>query len=122
MRLARDRSRTISIVSKKQTVSFQRVCTLRSVSPDGAVTMSRALLRLPALLALLGFGRAHAYSLVRSGLLMPPVRLGARSVAWPSDEADQYIDAKVRGATDAELRELVARLVAARAAANEAAV
>lgn len=73
--------------------------------------MSQALLRLPACCERLGLSRASVYSLIRCGLLTPPVRLGTRSVAWPSGEIDQYVDAKIRGADNDELRDLVARLV-----------
>ncbi|MFT4047967.1 MAG: AlpA family phage regulatory protein [Solimonas sp.] len=80
--------------------------------------MHNNLLRLPALCSRLGFGRAHIYALIRDGLLMPPIRLGARSVAWPSNEADDYIAAKIRGAGNDELRALVSRLTKARAVAG----
>lgn len=76
--------------------------------------MDIALLRLPALSARLGIGRASIYSHIATGLLMPPVKLGLRTVAWPSDEVSEYIAAKVRGASNEELRALVGHLVAAR--------
>lgn len=54
------------------------------------------------------------YSQVAAGLLPPPVRLGDRAVGWPADEIGQVISARIAGATDAELIELVAGMVAAR--------
>ncbi|MFT4047934.1 MAG: AlpA family phage regulatory protein [Solimonas sp.] len=83
-----------------------------------APTFGTHLCRFPELSACIGLGRTQIYSLIRDGLLMPPVRLGAQSVAWPSDEVDTYVKAKIRGASNDELRALVARLVAARATAG----
>jgi prophage regulatory protein len=70
--------------------------------------------RFPEFSARLGHCRSQIYNLIRNGLLMPPIRLSVRAVAWPSYETERYIAAVVRGASDAELRELVASLVAAR--------
>lgn len=52
---------------------------------------------------------------------MPPVKVGARAVAWPSDEVDRWVMARVRGASDCEMRQLVTDLVAARTNAGTAA-
>lgn len=46
--------------------------------------------------------------------MTPPVLLGARSVGWPEHEIDAILLARIAGKTDAEIRELVAKLDAAR--------
>lgn len=76
------------------------------------------LFRFPDFSARIGLGRTQIYSLIHDGLLMPPVRLAAQAVAWPSDEVDAYVSAKIRGASNDELRALVARLMAARTTAG----
>ncbi|MDM4770848.1 AlpA family transcriptional regulator [Solimonas sp. SE-A11] len=83
--------------------------------------MSIALLKAPALCGRLGCSRAHAYALVKDRLLMRPIHLTQRAVAWPSNEVDEYIAAKVRGASADELRDLVQRLEQARTAPREVA-
>jgi hypothetical protein len=49
----------------------------------------------------------------------PPAHVGRLSV-WPSDEIDTIQRAIIRGATDAELREIVRGLVRGRAGAMPA--
>jgi prophage regulatory protein len=57
---------------------------------------------------------ASIYNLINAGLWTKPVRIGQRSVGWPSDEVIAISRARVAGATDEQLRELVARLHAKR--------
>ena len=73
-----------------------------------------ALLRKRAVLDRVGFGHAHLYNEIRDGRFTKPVKLTSRSSAWPSNEVDLIVRAYVRGATDAELKQLVRELEAAR--------
>jgi prophage regulatory protein len=69
--------------------------------------MSVSLLRLPAVLARTGLGRASVYEKIKLGKFPKPVLLGARSVAWPSDEIDAWISSRIlaaRSAGDASKR------------------
>lgn len=77
-----------------------------------------ALLRLPDVLARVGVGRALVYRQIADGLFTKPVKLTARSSAWPSTEVDALVAAKIRGATELELKEIVRQLHAARAEAG----
>jgi prophage regulatory protein len=43
-----------------------------------------------------------------------PVKLGARAAAWPSDEVEAIVQARIAGAKDADLRKLVDKLHAQR--------
>lgn len=72
------------------------------------------ILRLPEVKAWLGVGRSMVYSQVAARLLPPPIRLGLRAVGWSSDEIGQVVAARIAGATEAEIAELVAGMVAAR--------
>ena len=59
---------------------------------------------------------ASIYNNINAGLWTRPVRIGQRSVGWPSDEVIAVNKARIAGATDEQLRELVIRLHAKRSA------
>jgi prophage regulatory protein len=59
-------------------------------------------------------GRSTIYRDVQLGLLPPPISLGARCSGWLAHEIDAIITARATGATDDEIRAIVARLVAER--------
>lgn len=56
--------------------------------------------------------RSHAtiYNAVKAGLFPQAVPLGVRTVGWPSDEVETVLAARVAGADDTELRDLVQQL------------
>lgn len=68
------------------------------------------LLRLPAVMAERGRGRASTYNDVKAGLLTAPVKVGANAVAWPAGEIRRLNEARIAGKADAEIRELVRQL------------
>ena len=72
------------------------------------------LLRIAGLKAKTKLGRSTCLSQVSDNLLPPPIRIGARAVAWVECEVDGVVKARVEGRTPEQLRELVAVLVAAR--------
>ncbi len=72
--------------------------------------------RFPATAAALAKSRAGLYAAIKSGLFVKPVRVGKRAVAFPRHETAAIVSARIAGATDEELRELVSRLMAARTA------
>ena len=53
---------------------------------------------------------ATIYNNIKAGIWTKPVRIGERSVGWPSDEVIAVNKARVAGATDEQLRELINRL------------
>ena len=59
---------------------------------------------------------ASIYNNINAGLWTKPVLIGQRSVGWPSDEVIVLNKARIAGATDEQLRELVIRLHAKRSA------
>jgi prophage regulatory protein len=66
-----------------------------------AAVAVRRLLRLSEVKHQVGLGRSAIYAQIREGLFPPPVKLGARAVAWPSDAIEAWIDARiVAGRTD----------------------
>lgn len=75
-----------------------------------------AILRLPAVKAEMGH-RSHAsvYNAIRAGLFTNPVPIGQRAVGWPDDEVKAINAARIAGASDEQIRELVKALHAKRA-------
>jgi len=74
------------------------------------------LLRLPALLKKWPRSKTTIYADIADGVFVPPVHLGLRCSAWPEHEVNAIIAARAAGATDDDVRQLVARLVAERQA------
>ena len=69
------------------------------------------MLRMPALRRQYPRSRSTIYGDIRAGRFTPPVALGPRCSAWPAHEVDQIIAAHAAGASDREIRQLVAHLV-----------
>lgn len=75
----------------------------------------RPLLRLPATLDRTGCGSRSAwYRWITAGLAPRPIRIGPNTSAWLASELDAVVTARTAGADDDAVRELVARLHAAR--------
>jgi len=79
--------------------------------------MTHTILRLPAVKANTGLSRSTIYLRIAQGVFTHPVSLGARAIGWPADEVATLNAARIAGKPDAEIRELVAKLEAARKAA-----
>lgn len=62
-----------------------------------------------------GYSRSTIYLRISQGLWTKPISLGARAVGWPAREVEVLNAARIAGKSDAELRQLVARLEASRA-------
>ena len=71
--------------------------------------------RMPAVKAETGH-RSHAsiYNTINAGTFTKPVKIGERSVGWPSEEVQAINAARIAAKSDAEIRELVNRLHAKR--------
>ena len=57
---------------------------------------------------------ASIYNNIREGLWTKAVRIGLRSVGWPSEEVEAINNYRIAGASDDQIRELVKRLHAKR--------
>jgi len=55
----------------------------------------RRLLRLSEVKHQVGLGRSAIYEQIKRGDFPAPVRLGARAVAWPSDQIAEWIDSRI---------------------------
>lgn len=60
--------------------------------------MQEALLRLPDVRARTGLSRASIYAAIKRGDFPRPIALGARSVAWPASEVEQWVQARISAA------------------------
>jgi prophage regulatory protein len=58
---------------------------------------------------------ASIYNLITAGLWTDPVKIGVRSVGWPSEEVEAITNARIAGASEDQIRQLVEKLHAARA-------
>jgi prophage regulatory protein len=76
-------------------------------------------LRLPDVKSIFGFSRSTIDLHIQQGLLTKPVRLGARSVGWPTSEVSVLLAARIAGKSDEEIRLLVKELEAKRTDANK---
>lgn len=65
------------------------------------------ILRLPAVKELTGYSRSTIYLYMESGLFPKPIKIGSRSVGWPSGEVFTIIKARVSGKTSEEIQILV---------------
>jgi len=75
-----------------------------------------AIRRLPFVIDQTGASRSTIYIWITAGLWPRPVSLGTRMVGWPSSEINSLIRARIRGASDDEIRQLVTELQDARKA------
>jgi prophage regulatory protein len=76
--------------------------------------MTHTILRLPAVKTSNGLSRSTLYLRIAHGLFTKPVSLGGRAVGWPSNEVAALNAARIAGKSDAEVRDLVVKLEAAR--------
>ncbi|HUV68636.1 MAG TPA: AlpA family phage regulatory protein [Terracidiphilus sp.] len=74
------------------------------------------ILRLPDVKTSTGLSRSTLYLRIAQGMFTKPVSLGGRAVGWPASEVMALNAARIAGKPDAEIRELVVQLEAARKA------
>jgi prophage regulatory protein len=78
--------------------------------------MTQTIHRLPAVKAQSGYSRSTIYLRINQGLWPKQISLGPRAIGWPANEVAALNAARISGKTDAEIRELVVKLEAARKA------
>jgi prophage regulatory protein len=76
--------------------------------------MVNSILRLPAVKSETGSSRSTIYLRIQEGLWPKPVKLGPRSVGWPTSEVIAINAARIAGKSDDEIRALIIKLEAAR--------
>lgn len=76
--------------------------------------MTNRIYRLPTLLDCSGDSRSGLYQRISQGLWTKPIKLGPRAAGWPECEVQALISARIAGASEEVLRELVNQLHQAR--------
>jgi prophage regulatory protein len=79
--------------------------------------MTERILRLPEVKSLSGLSRSTIYARVDQKLWPRPIPLGPRMIGWRESEVAALNLARIRGASDDEIRALVIELESARKAA-----
>lgn len=69
------------------------------------------IVRRPEVLELLKISRSSLYKKIDQGLWPAPIQLGARAVAWLSNENEQVLAAMISGQSPEEIKQLVKTLV-----------
>lgn len=73
------------------------------------------ILRIPTVLEAIGFkSRTSLYKQISEGLFPRPINIGTRAVGIPDEEVETVISHRINGASDIEIRALVATLHAKR--------
>ena len=72
------------------------------------------MLRRPVVEQATGEKRSTIYRKIKLGLFPKPVQIGGARVAWPANEVQAIINARIAGKTDDEIKLLVEKLEAAR--------
>jgi len=75
---------------------------------------TQRLIRFGAVREITGLARSTIYLRIADGLFPPAIALGPRSVAWAEFEIAALNAARIRGASDDDIRLLVRELVTAR--------
>ena len=65
---------------------------------------------------LLHCSKTVLYDWVDEGLLTPPFKIGKRATAWPTDELKRILAARIAGASELEIKVLVAKMLIERKA------
>jgi prophage regulatory protein len=78
------------------------------------MTTIRRLVRKPEALSILGDSNTQLYDKINNGLMVPPVKIGSRAVAFPSDELNAIVAARAAGFSKTQMQALVDRLHAQR--------
>lgn len=76
--------------------------------------MTDTILRLPDVKTSTGLSRSSIYLRIAQGEFPKPVSLGGRAVGWPASEVAALNAARIAGKSNAEIRDLVVKLEAAR--------
>ena len=69
------------------------------------------LTRRPPVLKGFGISKSTLQNRINKGLMTPPISIGGRLVAWPSNEVESLIKAQIAGKTPDEIRLLVKVLI-----------
>lgn len=87
-----------------------------SAQNHALLTLAYCLLRRTAVEQITGYSRSTIYRKIKCGLFSRPISIGGDRVAWPQSEVEALNKARIAGKSDAEIKQLVVELEAARGA------
>jgi len=67
--------------------------------------------RKPFALNALGISKSTLHNRINDGLMTPPISIGDRAVAWPSNEIESLVNAQIAGKSQEEIKLLVKVLI-----------
>lgn len=70
-------------------------------------TVPVTIIRLSSLQTILGLSRSSIYNQISLGILPKPISIGVRAVGWLDYEITEIIDARINGASEHIIKELV---------------
>jgi prophage regulatory protein len=76
--------------------------------------MPTKMMRVHAVTSSRGLSKSKIYADIKNGLFLPPVAIGPRARAWAEHEVDSINRAYLAGKSEADIRIVVADLIAAR--------
>ena len=68
------------------------------------INLPIALLSMDQLVKAVQLCRSHIYNLMKLGLFMRPVKISERRIVWLSTEVERWIEAKIAGKSDDEIK------------------
>ncbi|MCQ8104119.1 AlpA family phage regulatory protein [Methylomonas sp. SURF-2] len=86
-----------------------RIVTFPTINP---------LYRRPTVQQVTGDSRSTLYRKISKGLFTKPVSIGGERVAWPANEVQAIINARIAGKSDDQIKALVIELESARSYAS----
>lgn len=87
--------------SDTRTDQVQRVADFIDKHPAnlaGVVKAPEKLLRLPAVMAIVGMGKSSVYEGVKNGTFPAPIKLSRRAVCWPESRIAAWVDERIHHA------------------------
>jgi prophage regulatory protein len=80
----------------------------------GGTDMTITIQRLPKIQTAFGLSRSSVSRHIAEGLLPKPVHIGSRAVGFPSHEVEAIVQARISGASESTIRQLVIDLTTQR--------
>lgn len=84
---------------------------------NSVLPIINSLLRRPIVEQSTGDSRSTLYRKIQKGLFTKPIEIGGDRVAWPANEVQAIINARIAGKSEDEIKALVIELEAARCVA-----
>ena len=67
-------------------------------------SQQQRIMRMPAVLATVGYSKSHLYELINRGEFPRPIKLGARAAGWLSGDISDWLDARIRASREGAAR------------------